>query len=74
VKVQETMQPGTAVDQITEMIALASDGPGFVFAGMNAWEMGPGCTAVRPDHFIGLVEGAPDADLLAPRLLDPTPG
>jgi hypothetical protein len=75
-----------AVDQITKTIALAGDGPGFVFVGMNAWEMGPTealeimerlgpeYTAVRPDHFIGLVEGARDADLLAPRLLDPTPG
>ena len=74
-----------AVTQIRETIALAGDQPGFVFVGMNAWEMGPteaaaimdrlgpGYTAVRPDHFIGLIEGAKESGLIAPRLLDPIP-
>lgn len=75
-----------AVTQITQTIALSGDGPGFVFVGMVAWQMGPtealkimerlgpGYTAVRPDRFIGLVKGAEQGGLIAPRLLDPKPG
>lgn len=66
-----------AVEQIRRTTALAGDGPGFVFVGLNAWEMGPGearqvmdrlgpgYTAVRPDEFIGLLAGARRDGLLA---------
>ena len=71
-----------AVSQIRETIALSGDKPGFVFVGMTAWTMGPtealeimkklgsGYTAVRPDHFVGLIKGADQAGLIAPRLTD----
>ena len=74
-----------AVSQIRATIALSGDKPGFVFVGLTAWVMGPtealeimkrlgpGYTAVRPDHFVGLIKGAKQAGLIAPRLADATP-
>ena len=36
-------------------------------------KLGSGYTAVRPDHFLGLIKGADQAGLIAPRLTDAAP-
>ncbi len=62
---------------------LADGGPGFVFVGLDAWnlgssdiaqimsQLGPNYVAVTPDQFIGLIQGAKKAKEISSHLTKP---
>ncbi len=61
------------INSIEATAKLASNGPGFVFVGLDAWnlnssdvqqmmsKLGPSYVAVTPDQFVGLIKGAQKA-------------